>query len=95
MSLALKTMCTNVKQNMITFFVTGLLIFSCIIGLMLYENFSRNPKLELLSFELCSGLVATDAETADAVYSDLEKRGDVTISGRYVIFGFNIRKRIV
>lgn len=77
-SLALKTMCTNVKQNMITFFVTGLLIFSCIISLMLYENFSRNPKLELLSFELCSGAVATDAETADAVYSDLEKRGDVT-----------------
>ena len=39
LSFALKTLFTNVKQNLVTFFVTGALVFVCIIGLLLFENF--------------------------------------------------------
>ncbi len=61
-SLSLKTLFTNLKQNITTFFVTGLLVFICIIGLLMYENFNRNPKLEILTFETCAGAIAIDNE---------------------------------
>lgn len=78
MSLAMKTLCTNVKMNIITFLVVGLLIFSSALSFMFYENYNRNPKLETLSFEICSGVVSTDYETKDAVYEWLEERDDVS-----------------
>lgn len=77
-SIALKIMFGNMKQNVITFIVTGVIVFFCVITLLMYENFNRNPKLEMLSFEICGGVVTADYETKDEVYEYLNKRSDIT-----------------
>lgn len=87
LSLALKTMFTNKKQNIITFLVTGLLVFISVIGLLMYENFSRNPSLEILTFETCGGVVGVDAKSADRAYEFLNKREDLSNIRR--IFNMN------
>ena len=66
-SLAMKTFFGNMKQNVITFLVLGFMIFTCVIALLMYENFSRHPKLEILMTEMCSGVVTFDNETAEEV----------------------------
>ena len=76
-SLALKTLFNNLKQNIVTFIVVGLLTFTCGNGLLMYENFNRNPKTSLLTFEICSGVVAVDSETKADVRNYLESRNDV------------------
>lgn len=78
LSLALKTFFGNMKQNVITFFVLGFMVFCCVISLLLYENFSRKPKLDILATEICAGVVAADYETRDEVLEYLGKRSDVT-----------------
>ena len=60
--LALKTMFTNMKQNIITFIVVGLLVFCGTISLVMMQNFSIKPKLSLLSFELCDGAIVADSD---------------------------------
>jgi len=77
-SLAMKTFFGNMKQNVITFIVLGFMIFCCVISLLLYENFSRKPKLDILATEICAGVVASDYETREDVLDYLEKRTDIT-----------------
>ena len=77
-SLALKTMFGNMRQNVITFIVTGVIMFLCVIALLMFENFNRNPKLEMLTFELCGGVVATDYIEKDAVLEYLEVREEIS-----------------
>ena len=76
--LAMKTMCFNMKQNVITFFVIGIIMFLCTIALLMYYNFNKKPKLEILTFEICSGVVAVDPDTADDLEAYLESRDDLT-----------------
>ncbi len=76
-SLAMKTFFGNMKQNVITFIVTGFMIFTCVISLLMYENFSRHPKLEILMTEMCSGVVTFDNDTADEGLEYLESRSDI------------------
>ena len=73
----MKTFFGNMKQNVITFFVVGFMVFACIIALLMFENFSRNPKVEILTTELCAGVVASDLETKDEIRDYLESRKDV------------------
>lgn len=75
-SLALKTMLTNKKQNIITFIVVGILVFVCTLGLLMYENFNRNPKLSILTFETCGGVVGTTTENFDELRAYIESRSD-------------------
>ena len=77
-SLAMKTMCFNMKQNVITFFVIGIIMFLCTIALLMYYNFNKKPKLEILTFEICSGVVAVDPDTSDDLEAYLESRDDVS-----------------
>lgn len=77
-SLAWKTMFTNAKQNVITFIITALMIFVCIIGYMMFENFNRHPKVSLFTFETFGGVVDFDKETAAEGRSFLESRSDAT-----------------
>ena len=77
-SLAMKTLLTNVKQNVITFFVIGFCIFICIIGVLMYENFSRKPNLSILTFETCSGILAVDTETRAEAVEYLESYDSVS-----------------
>ena len=78
MSLAMKTFFGNMKQNVITFIVLGFMIFCCVISLLIYENFSRKPKLDILATEVCAGVVASDYETKEEVLDYLGKRPDIT-----------------
>lgn len=75
MNLALKTMMANKKQNIITFFVVGVIVFLCVISLLMYENFNRHPKLEMMAFESCGAIVTFDYETKDEAADFLTKNG--------------------
>ena len=78
-SLALKTLFNNIGQNIITFFVVGLMTFSCVIALLMFENFNRKPRVDMLTFETCSGVVAIDKEKKEEVYNYLlNERKDIT-----------------
>lgn len=68
-SLALKTMFTNIKQNMATFIIVFFLVFAGVIALVMFQNFSAKPKLSLLTFEICDGAIKTDSDTNKAVYN--------------------------
>ena len=76
-NLALKTMLGNMGQNIITFAVTGVIVFLCVIALLMFENFNRNPKIEMLSFEICGGVAAFDYEVKDEAREYLEKKANV------------------
>ncbi len=77
-SLALKTMFLNMKQNMITFIVSGVMIFICVIGLLMYENFNRKPSLGLMSFEICGGVIGFDDESKEDAKEFLEEMSEVS-----------------
>ncbi len=76
-SLAMKTFFSNMKQNVITFIVLGFMVFCCVISLLLYENFSRKPKLDILTTEICAGVVTSDYDTREEVLEYLENRSDI------------------
>ena len=78
MSLAMKTHFGNMKQNIITFFAIGFMVFCCIISLLMYENFSRNPKLDIFATEICAGVVAGDGTDEDEMREYLKSRKDIT-----------------
>ncbi len=89
LSLAGKTLFTNFKQNMITFFVTGLLMFLCVVGLLMYENFNRKPQLGILTFETCGGVAAFDYEVKDEALTFLEERNDISNIRRMIQLNLN------
>ena len=76
-SLAMKTFFGNMKQNVITFIVTGFMVFICIIALLMYENFSKHLKMELFSTEVFAGNITVDVDSKDDMKEYLEKREDV------------------
>ena len=78
-SLAFKTLFNNIGQNIITFFVVGLMTFSSVMALLMFENFNRNPRVDMLTFEYCTGVVAVEKEKGEEVYNYLTKeRTDIT-----------------
>ncbi len=72
MGLAIKTMITNAKQNIVTSIVVFLLIFAGTVSLDLYQNFSVKPKASLFSFEICNGAVLVENDENKEVYNYLE-----------------------
>lgn len=68
-SLALKTMFTNIKQNIATFIIVFFLVFAGVIALVMFQNFSVKPKLSLLTFEIFDGAISTDGDTDKSVYN--------------------------
>ena len=90
-SLALKTMFGNMRQNVITFIVTGVIVFLCVIALLMFENFNRKPKLEMLTFEICGGSIVADYESKEEVYDYLNSRSDLenvrNITNLYLYYG--------
>mgnify|MGYP001113352823 CR=1 FL=1 len=68
-SLALKTMFTNIKQNIATFIIVFFLVFAGVIVLVMFQNFSVKPKLSLLTFEIFDGAISTDGDTDKSVYN--------------------------
>ncbi len=92
-SLALKTFFNNMKQNIITFVVIGFLTFICGTALMMYENFNRNPKIDILAFESCGGVVTVENSKKEELRSYLEAKDGVsnvrTLINVSVIYGDN------
>ena len=37
-------------------------------AIVFYENFSRNPKLELMTMEICDGAIAVKSEKQDELH---------------------------
>lgn len=92
-SLALKTFFNNMKQNIITFVVVGFLTFVCGTALMMYENFNRNPKIDILAFESCGGVITVENSKREEMRSYLESFQGVsnirTLINVPVIYGDN------
>lgn len=77
-SLAMKSMYKNLKQNIISFITILFLSFLMIIGMAMYQNFSRSPKLDLLTFEIVDGVIAIDKDKAKELENDLKNDKDIT-----------------
>ncbi|MBO7450106.1 MAG: ABC transporter permease [Clostridiales bacterium] len=75
LNLGLKTMMTNRKQNIITFFIVGAIVFLCTMSLLMFENFNRNPKYEIMTFEKCGVSITFDAETKDEAAEFISRNG--------------------
>jgi len=76
-NLSLKTMLFNKKQNIITFFVTGLIMFLCTIALLMNENFNVHPNLKILSIEQCNGEISATADAKQDLQKYLENTDTV------------------
>lgn len=92
-SLAFKTIFVNVKQNIITFFAVGLLIFVCVVSLLMFENFNRKPNLEILTFETSGGTIVVDCSIKDEAEDYLMERTDVTNVRRMITIGLDYNEQ--
>ena len=77
-SLSIKNIFKNLKQNIISFITMLFLSFLMIISVAMYQNFSRNPKLSLLTFEITNGVIAVDEDKADELEKDLKNDKNIT-----------------
>ena len=76
-SLSLKNMFKNIKQNIISFITVMFLCFLMVIAMAMYQNFSRKPKLSLLTFEIVDGVIVVDKDIQQEVENDLKNDKDV------------------
>lgn len=77
-SISLKNMYKNSKQNIATFVTVLFLCFLMVIAMAMYQNFSRKPKLDLLTFEIVNGVIAVDKDIEDDFVKDLKNDKDIT-----------------
>ena len=77
-SISLKNMYKNGKQNIATFVTVLFLCFLMVIAMAMYQNFSRKPKLDLLTFEIVNGVIAVDKDVEDDFVKDLKNDNDIT-----------------
>ena len=77
-SLSMKYMFRNMKQNIISFITMLFLSFLMIISMAMYQNFSREPNLSLMTFELVDGVIGIDSENEANLEKDLRNDKDIT-----------------
>lgn len=77
MSLALKTMIINIKQNITTFVITFFLIFSGVIGLTMYQNLSVKLKINLFTTEMADGVVVSSIDSGKEVLDKLKSMDEI------------------
>ena len=77
-SLSIKNMFKNLKQNIISFITILFLCFLMVISMAMYQNFSREPNLSLLTFEIVDGVLAIDESKSKDLEYDLNHDKDVT-----------------
>ena len=78
MSISLKNMYKNIKQNIVSFVTVLFLCFLMVIAMAMYQNFSRKPKLDLLTFEIVDGVIAVDKSVEEDFIKDLKNDKDIT-----------------
>ena len=76
-SLSLKNMFKNIKQNIISFITIIFLSFLMVASVTMYQNFSREPKLSLLTFEIADGIVSVDNDIKEEFVNDLKNDKDI------------------
>lgn len=76
-SLAIKNMFKSIKQNIISFIIVVFLCFLMVIAMTMYQNFSRSPKLSLLTFEIADGVILIDEDIKDDFVNDLKNDKDI------------------
>ena len=67
-ALSLKNIANTLKQNIISFITIIFLAIMMTNAIVFYENFSRNPKLELMTMEICDGAIAVKSEKQDELF---------------------------
>ena len=77
-SLSMKNMFKNLKQNIISFITILFLCFLMVISMAMYQNFSREPNLSLLTFEIVDGVLAIDKSNEAKLEYDLKHDKDIT-----------------
>ena len=77
-SLSLKNMFKSIKQNIISFITVLFLCFLMVISMAMYQNFSRKPKISLLTFEYVDGVIAVDNNKEKDLEKDLKNDKDIT-----------------
>ena len=76
-SLSLKNMFKNIKQNIISFITIIFLSFFMVAAVTMYHNFSREPKLSLLAFEIADGIFEVGNDIKEEFVSDLKNDKDI------------------
>lgn len=77
LALAMKTMIQNKRQNLITFFVTGMIIFICTIALLMMVNFNLDLNVDLLTTETCNAVIVVEHNDETEVEAYLYGREDI------------------
>ena len=77
-SLSMKNMFKNLKQNIISFITILFLCFLMVVSMAMYQNFSREPNLSLLTFEIVDGVLAIDKSNETKLEYDLKHDKDIT-----------------
>lgn len=90
LSLALKTMFTNMKQNIATFIITFFLVLSGVIALVMFQNFAVDLKLSLLTFEIFNGAITTDNDANKEVFNYIESLDGVYNTRLVTEVNFNV-----
>ena len=67
--IALKNMMNSLKQNVVSFIVLIFVSLSLVTAVTFYENFDRNPKVEMFTLELFEGGMAVQKEYNDEIYN--------------------------
>lgn len=76
-SLAIKNIFKSIRQNITTFIIIIFLSFLMVITMTMYQNFSREPKLSLLTFEIADGVISIDKDIKNEFEKDLKNNKDI------------------
>lgn len=76
-SLSLKNIFKNTKQNIISLITIVFLSFLMTNSMAMYQNFSRDPNLSLLTFEIVDGIIGVDKEIKEEFVNDLKEDKDI------------------
>ncbi|MBO4600965.1 MAG: ABC transporter permease [Bacilli bacterium] len=76
-SLAIKSLFKNIKQNIISFITVIFLCFLMVIAMAMYQNFSRDPKLSLLTFEIVDGVIEVKKDIKDEFEYDIKNNKNI------------------
>lgn len=78
LSLSFKNMFKSIKQNVISFITVLFLCFLMVISMAMYQNFSRDPNLSLLTFEIVDGVIQVDKNIRYDFEKDLKNDKNIT-----------------
>ena len=76
-SLSIKSIFRNIKQNIVSFVTVIFLCFLMVIAIAMYQNFSRDPKLSLLTFEIVDGVIEVKNDIKDEFEYDIKNNKNI------------------